>query len=54
MDHNDPRAIIVGLRMKSVDVITAYEDGTSEKDDFELLDRAGKSAEFFLHMTMIF
>ena len=33
MDHNVPRAITVGLRLRGVEVVTAYEDGTSELDD---------------------
>jgi hypothetical protein len=40
MDHHVPRAITIGLRLRDVDVITAYEDGTSEWEDSELLDRA--------------
>ena len=40
MDHNVPRAIVDGLRSRGVDVVTSYEDGTSEFDDPELLDRA--------------
>jgi hypothetical protein len=40
MDHHIPRSITVGLRLRKVDVITAYEDGASELDDPELLDRA--------------
>lgn len=42
MDHNVPRAITVGLRLRGVDVITAYEDGTSELDDVALLDRTNE------------
>lgn len=42
MDHNVPRAITVALRLRGVDVLTAYEDGTSELDDSALLDRASK------------
>ncbi len=42
MDHNVPRAITVGLRLREVDVITAYEDGTSELDNSALLDRANE------------
>ncbi len=42
MDHNVPRAITVGLRLRGVDVISAYEDGASELDDSALLDRAGE------------
>lgn len=40
MDHHVPRAITLGLRLRRVDVLTAYEDGTSELDDAALLDRA--------------
>jgi predicted nuclease of predicted toxin-antitoxin system len=42
VDHHVPRAITVGLRLRGVDVLTAYEDGASELDDPELLDRAGE------------
>jgi hypothetical protein len=41
MDHHVPRAIALGLRLRGVEVITAYEDGTSEVEDPALLDRAG-------------
>ena len=40
MDHHVPRAITNGLRLRGVDVLTAFEDGTSESDDHDLLDRA--------------
>jgi predicted nuclease of predicted toxin-antitoxin system len=40
MDHHVPRAITDGLRLRVVDVITAAEDGTSDWDDPDLLDRA--------------
>jgi hypothetical protein len=33
MDHHVPRAITVGLRLRGVDVLTAYEDGQSELAD---------------------
>jgi predicted nuclease of predicted toxin-antitoxin system len=42
MDHHVPRAIALGLRLRGVEVITAYEDGTSEEEDPALLDRAGE------------
>ena len=42
MNQHVPRAITVGLRLREVDVITAYEDGASDMDDPELLDRAGE------------
>lgn len=40
MDHNVPRAITVGLRLRGVDVITAYEDGADHMDDPALLNRS--------------
>jgi predicted nuclease of predicted toxin-antitoxin system len=42
MDHHVPRAITIGLRMRSVDVITAHEDAAGSLSDSDLLDRAGK------------
>ncbi len=42
MDHHVPRAITDGLKARGVDVITALEDGASELDDPELLDRAAE------------
>lgn len=40
MDHNVPRAITITLRLRGVDVLISLENGTSELDDPELLDRA--------------
>ncbi len=40
MDHHIPRAITAGLRIRGVDVLTAYEDGMSAESDSALLDRA--------------
>ena len=42
MDQHVPRAISLGLRLRGIDVLTAYEDGASELDDAALLDRAGE------------
>ena len=42
MNQHVPRAITTGLRLRGVEVITAYEDGASEWDDPDLLDRAGE------------
>ena len=42
LDHHVPRAISLGLRLRGVDVLTAYEDGASELDDPGLLDRASE------------
>ncbi len=33
MDHNVPSAITAGLRMRGVDVLTAYEDDAHQLDD---------------------
>ena len=40
MDHHVPRSITEGLRLRGVDVISAWEDGAHELDDPALLDRA--------------
>lgn len=40
MDHHVPRVITVELRLRAIDVLTAYEDGTSRLEDAKLLDRA--------------
>lgn len=40
MDHNVPAAITVGLRLRGVDVLTAYEDRHHRVPDPVLLDRA--------------
>jgi uncharacterized protein with PIN domain len=42
MDQHVPRAITLGLRLRGVDVLTAYEDDTSEFDDAALLERASE------------
>lgn len=42
MDHHVPKAITVGLRLRGMDVFTAYEDGTDQLDDDLLLERAHK------------
>src|SRR5258708_35856982 len=40
MDQHVPKAISVGLRLRGVDVLTAYEDSAAELSDPHLLDRA--------------
>jgi predicted nuclease of predicted toxin-antitoxin system len=40
MDHHVPRQITAGLRLRGIDVLTAYEDGTHDWDDVDLLSRA--------------
>jgi predicted nuclease of predicted toxin-antitoxin system len=47
MNQHVPRAITIGLRLRGVDVITAYEDDASDMDDPELLDRAGELERVF-------
>ena len=40
MDHHVPMAVTEGLRLRGVDVLTAYEDGTAQVEDPILLQRA--------------
>ncbi len=40
MDHDVRRAITDGLRTRGVDVVTAFEDGSHQLSDAELMDRA--------------
>ena|ERR1043165_4294907 len=40
MDHHVKSAITEGLRLRKVDVLTAYEDGAHQLHDPALLDRA--------------
>ena len=40
MDQHVPKAITVGLRLRNVDVVTAYEDGADQFEDDLLLKRA--------------
>ena len=42
MDEHVPRAITNGLRLRGVDVITAWADGRSGVDNPDLLDRASQ------------
>jgi hypothetical protein len=44
MDVHVPRAITVALRMQSIYILTAQEDGAAMLDDDQLLDRALNSA----------
>lgn len=39
-DQHIPKAIFTGLRLRHIDVVTAYADGTGELDDAALLRRA--------------
>lgn len=40
MDHNVVRAVVEGCRLAGLDVLTAYEDGSHQLSDSELLLRA--------------
>lgn len=42
MNQHIPQVTTTGLRLRGADVITAQEDGKSDLDDPELLDRAGE------------
>lgn len=39
-DENVPRAVVMGLRLRGVDVVTVYDDGRDSCPDEEILDRA--------------
>lgn len=41
MDHHVAKAITLGLRLRGVDVLTAYEDGADRMADADLPNRAG-------------
>lgn len=40
MDQHVPRTITNGLRLRGVDMLTAFEDGSGAMADADLLDRA--------------
>jgi predicted nuclease of predicted toxin-antitoxin system len=40
MDVHVPRAVTTALRLRSIDVLTAQEDGAAQFDDDRLLERA--------------
>ena len=40
MDVHVPRAVTTALRLRSIDVVTAQEDGAAQLDDDRLLQRA--------------
>lgn len=40
MDHHIPNAITIGLRLRGIDILTSYEDGTDQLGDELLLKRA--------------
>ena len=42
MDHHVPRAVTAGLRIRQIDVLTAYEDDMHDAEDAELLNRASQ------------
>ena len=40
LDHHVPRTIALGLRLRGVDMMTSWEDGSHELSDPDILDRA--------------
>jgi hypothetical protein len=46
MDVHIRRAVTSGLRLGSIDVLTAQEDGAAELDDDRLLERATELVGF--------
>jgi hypothetical protein len=53
MDHNVPRAITDGLRLRGVDVITAFEDNAATMSDPGLRDRALALGRVLVNLTVI-
>ncbi len=49
-DHHVPRAIVEGLRLRGVDVVTAADDGAEQLDDENLLDRARETGRVLFTM----
>ena len=43
MDVHVRRSVVLALRLRGVDVLTAQEDGTAQFEDDDLLDRAMQS-----------
>jgi hypothetical protein len=61
LDHHVPRAITLGLGLRGVDVLTAYEDGASElgrviftRDDDLLAEAAKRQEEGILFQGVIY
>jgi hypothetical protein len=52
MDHNVPMAITNGLRLRGVNVITAFEDSSHQLDDPALLDRATTLGRSVQHLPL--
>jgi len=48
MDVHIPRAVTDGLRLRDIDVLTTQEDGTTETEDANLMDRATELDRFFV------
>ena len=48
MDVHVPRAVTTALRLRSIDVLTAQEDGAAELDDDQLLQRATELGRVFV------
>jgi hypothetical protein len=48
MDHHIHLAITQGLRRRGIDVLTAFEDGRSEADDDDLLQRSTELNRIFV------
>jgi predicted nuclease of predicted toxin-antitoxin system len=42
MDVHIPRAVVTALRLWSIDVLTAQEDGAAQLNDSDLLERAAQ------------
>jgi Domain of unknown function (DUF5615) len=53
MDVHVRRAVTNALRLRSIDVLTAQEDGTAEWDDGPLLDRATELGRVFVSQDLL-
>lgn len=53
-DVQIPKSVVIGLRLRGVDVLTAQQDGMAEAEDFQILDRAGSLEELCSPTTTIF
>jgi hypothetical protein len=49
MDHHVPRAITLGLRLRDVDVLTAYEDLASQLEDAALFRSSWNTKSCAIH-----
>ncbi len=54
MDVHIRRAVVISLRLRSIDVPTAQEDGSAELDEDRLLGRATELGRVLVRKTTIY